>query len=128
MLVSSIANNLNTTHGIHLVFHVSLLRPASSDPFPSQQDDDNQPSPIRINNTNEYEIEEILYARLKKWGRGFKRQVFVKWKDYRNPTWEPLRFFLDIVALDNFEAKYGSVDTNDRPREKYDFQKKKRSR
>ena len=52
----------------------------------------------------------------------------MKWKDYRNPTWEPLGFFLDIVALDNFEAKYGSVDTNDGPREKYDFQKKKRSR
>src|SRR5437667_7618182 len=71
--VSFHAYKLDTPPRIHLVFHVSLLRPASSDPFPSQQDDDNQPSPIRINNTDEYEIEEILCARSKKWGRGFKR-------------------------------------------------------
>jgi len=127
-VISSHAYKLDTPPGIHPVFHVSLLKPANSDPFPSQTDDDIQPPSIQVDNQAEYEVEEILCARSKKWGRGQKRQVFVKWIGYRNPTWEPLGPFLDTVALDKFEAKYGSVDTNNGPLEKYDFQKKRRSR
>ena len=45
-VIGTHAVRLNTPPGIHPVFHVDLLRPAATDPFPSQQSDDPQPPAI----------------------------------------------------------------------------------
>jgi hypothetical protein len=84
---------------IHLVFHVSLLRPANIDsslhPVAAVED---HPPPDIIQGEKEYEVEVILDH------RGGKRrwQYLVKWKGYPSldATWE-LRWALhhapDIV-------------------------------
>jgi hypothetical protein len=45
---------------VHPVFNVSMLRLASSDPLPSQLQDDNEPEPIEIDREAYYIVEEIL--------------------------------------------------------------------
>ncbi|OAT01896.1 uncharacterized protein BDCG_17271 [Blastomyces dermatitidis ER-3] len=67
---------LDTSPGIHDVFHTSLLRRAATDPFPSQLTSDWQPPGIiGEDNELEWEIEDILDERPR--GRG--RQYLVKW-------------------------------------------------
>ena len=44
---------------IHPVFNESLLTPYKQPKFPSQQQPD-KPPPIIVNDTEEYEVEEIL--------------------------------------------------------------------
>jgi hypothetical protein len=76
---------------IHDVFHTSLLRPAASDPLPSQNES-TQPR-IRLNKDNtekrEWMIEKILDSRVTK-NRHRKRRLeyHVKWKGYP-PSWRP---------------------------------------
>ena len=48
----------------HNVFNVDLLRPASTDPFPSQKQDDAQPEPIVVEGQEEYHVEKILDERI----------------------------------------------------------------
>jgi hypothetical protein len=52
-----------------------------------------------------YSIEEILEVRRK--GRG--KQLLVKWTGYPQPTWEPLKNFLQTDALARFESAHGRV-------------------
>lgn len=73
---------LDVLGGVHPVFHVDLIRPAASDPFPSQIMDDSQPPPIRVDGEWEYQVEEILAARTRKIGRGKRREALVKWVGY----------------------------------------------
>jgi hypothetical protein len=69
---------LNVPTGIHPVFHVELVRPAATDPFPSQIIDDTQPPPLIIDGEEEYEVEQILAVRRRKIGRGYRDEALVK--------------------------------------------------
>lgn len=86
--------------GVHNVFHLQLLRPASSDPLPSQSNTDAQPWPTIIQGEEEYDIEKILQRK----GKGKRTKYLVKWTGYSRPTWEPLDALQDCQALDEFEA------------------------
>jgi hypothetical protein len=68
---------------IHPVFHVHLLHPASTDPYPGQQHP--EPPPIQINDHEEYEVEDVFDSRI----RYKKLQYLVKWRGYARPDWEP---------------------------------------
>lgn len=54
------ACRLDTPLGIYNVFYVSLLWLAADDPLPSQRSNDYRPPAILIDNSEEYEVEEIL--------------------------------------------------------------------
>jgi hypothetical protein len=85
-------------------------------PLPSQQQDDAQPPAIIADDGHaEWGVEEILRARSRRWGRGYQRQVLVKWKGYALPTWEPLRAMEETAALDEFERRWGNAKDNDGP-------------
>ena len=116
-VISSHAYELDVPSGIHNRFHVTLLRPAATDPLPSQRQDDTQPPAISSDDEGnpEWEIEEILRARTHKRGRGRLRQVLVKWKGYAQPTWEPLRAMENTLALIEFERRWGNARQNDGP-------------
>jgi hypothetical protein len=76
------AVKLNTPGRVHPVFNVNLLRLASSDPLPSQLQDDNEPEAIEVEGEAEYVVERILEER----GRGNRKQYLVKWEGYPDPT------------------------------------------
>jgi transposase InsO family protein len=80
---------LDTPKGIHDIFHTDLLRPAGSDPFPSQAIDATQEEPEEkeeiLEGADVFDVEAILEERRK--GRG--HQVLVKWIGFEEPTWEP---------------------------------------
>lgn len=102
--IGSHAYRLDTPPGIHPVFHVSLLRPAASDPFPSQEQTDWQPPAMLVDGNEEFRVEEILDERFRRWGRGHRHEYLVKWSGYQTPTWEPARNFEGTVALDAWLA------------------------
>ena len=52
-VIGLLSYRLNTPPGVHNVFHADLLRPAATDPLPSQVVDDPQPPTIIIDD-NEY--------------------------------------------------------------------------
>ena len=86
-VIDSHAYRLNTPPGIDNVFHVSLLRPAGMDPLPSQVITESQPPAIVTEDgEEEYEVEKILQTRTRKIGRGFRKEVLVKWTGYERPT------------------------------------------
>jgi transposase InsO family protein len=100
---------LNVPTGIHPVFHVDLVRPAATDPFPSQIMDDTQPPPLLVNGEEEYEVERILAVRRRKIGRGYRDEALVKWSGWARETWTKLDFVQDCAALDDFEKQHGPV-------------------
>ena len=71
---------------IHPVFHTDLLRPASQDPLPGQETDDNQLGPVLVKSYKEYHIKEILYAQNKARNKRKERKVLVKWLGYHKKT------------------------------------------
>jgi hypothetical protein len=89
---------------------VDLLKRAKDDPFPSQIRDNTQPPPLFIDSEPEYTIKEIKKARLKKVGKGSRREILVKWKGYKEEIWEPRKEFLETEALAQFERKFGTGD------------------
>jgi hypothetical protein len=104
---------LDVPTGIFPRFHVDLLKKAGEDPLPSQQQDDAQPPPLvpeTENSEAEYEVERVLRAENRPRGRGFRREVLVKWTGYKNPTWEPRTYLENTIALEEFEAKHGKGD------------------
>ncbi|KAM4057637.1 reverse transcriptase (RNA-dependent DNA polymerase) [Hirsutella rhossiliensis] len=103
--IGSHACRLDTPPGIHNVFHVSLLRLAADDPLPSQTSDDYRPPAILTDDGELWEVEEILDR--KKVGREWK--VLVKWVGWIGPTWEPVKYVADTIALARYEEVHGKV-------------------
>ena len=115
-VISSHAYELDVPPGIFNRFHVVLLRPAATDPLPSQWQDDAQPPAIISDEGHaEWEVEEILRAWSRKYGKGKQWQVLMKWKGYAIPTWEPLHAMEETMALDTFERHWGNAQHNDGP-------------
>jgi hypothetical protein len=63
--------NLPASMQIHPVFNVSLLCPAADNPVPCQRAD--PPPPIKVEGLEEWEVENILYSRWERRGRGGPR-------------------------------------------------------
>lgn len=101
-LVGTHAVRLNTPPGIHPVFHVDLLRPASTDPLPSQHSDDVQPPAVMVDGEEEFTVEKILDEKRTKRGRGTRLEYKVKWLGYARPTWEAATALEDTRALDDW--------------------------
>lgn len=124
-VIGSHVVELDVPGSIHPRFHVDLLRRARQDPAPGQRVDDSQPPPILDGHgIEEWEVEEILCARWKNRGRGKFREVFVRWRGYADPTWEPVEELRETEAMEAFETTYGPVMKNNGPLEKYQAFKK----
>jgi hypothetical protein len=89
---------------------VNLLKRAKNDLLPSQIRDNTQPPPLFIDSEPEYIIKKIKKARLKKMGKGSRKEILVKWKEYKEETWELREKFLETKALDQFERKFDTGD------------------
>lgn len=98
---------LNVPTGIHPVFHVELVRPAATDPLPSQLTDDSEPPPVVVDGEQEFEVEAILDVRRKRRGRRSRIEALVKWTGYPEPSWEPLSEVQGVSALDDYERTHG---------------------
>ncbi|POS82018.1 hypothetical protein EPUL_006383, partial [Erysiphe pulchra] len=94
-----------------ITLSTKLLKRDPQNPLPSQLSEDTQPPPI-INTDGEQEkvVEKILRAEKRKRGRGFRRDVLVKWVQFKEPNWEPRESLEDTQALDFFENKFGAGD------------------
>ena len=112
---NSYVYELNVPRGVYKRFHTSLLRPAATDPLPSQTVDDSQPPAVVVDGEDEYIVEEIQGAKWVKRGRGRKRMALVKWRGFAETTWEPIAELQETVALDAYEEKYGPIEENDGP-------------
>ena len=80
--VSSISFTLHlpdSMHGIHPVFHVSMLEPSAPNEFPNWTG--TLPPPIIINGEMEFKISEILDSKINK-RRKCRLQYLVKWSGY----------------------------------------------
>jgi hypothetical protein len=97
------AYRLDVPGNIHNVFHTALLRPASENPFPSQEVSDYQPPGQLVDGELEYVVERIEGERTVKRGRGKQRQYLVKWLGYEQRDWQPAQNLEDTVALDVWE-------------------------
>ncbi|KAI0996107.1 hypothetical protein K3495_g12074 [Podosphaera aphanis] len=92
-------------------FHVELLKKDPQNPLPSQISRDMQPPPlINADGENEQIVEKIVRAEKRRMGRGYRREVLVKWKDFEEPNWELRDNLEETEALDKFEAEYGTGD------------------
>ena len=56
---------------IHPVFHVSLLRPAATNPLPGQRHP--PPPPVEVDGLEEWHVEDIWDSRWDRCGRGQPR-------------------------------------------------------
>jgi hypothetical protein len=101
---------LNILGHIYPRFYVDLLKRAEDDPLSSQIRDNSQPPPLFVDGELEYTIEEIKRAQLKKVGRGSRKNVLVKWKEYKKEIWKLRKEFLEREALAQFERKFGTGD------------------
>ena len=106
-IVSSHSYRLDTPPGIHDVFHTRLLKPATTSPLPGQVIHEPQPPALRIDDDDEYEVDEIL---AQKPARGGKQQYLVKWTGYARPTWTQASAMEDTLALDQWEARVRAGD------------------
>jgi hypothetical protein len=43
-------------------------------------------------------------------GKGNRRKILIKWKEYKKEIWEPREEFLETEALAQFERKFGTGD------------------
>ena len=102
-VIDSHSVKLDTPPGPHPIFHVDRLRLASTDPLPSQVQDDSQPLPLRVDGGDEYEVEDIVGEQLKRRGRGWKLYYDVKWRGYHRTSFEPAESLENTIALDRWE-------------------------
>ena len=91
---------LPATMKIHNVFHVCLLEPAASDPFPGQIIP--PAPPVEVDREEEWEVTDVLDSRL------FRQrlQYFIKCTGYDDPTWEPADSVNGLHAIDLFHQRY----------------------
>jgi len=90
---------------IHLVFHVSLLEPYTTVNLPRRRQ--MLPPPIKIDNNQEFEVEEVLDSRQ----RRNKLEYLVYWRGYdiSERTWEPSRNLANASAkVKVFHQRYPS--------------------
>lgn len=117
--VRSHAYRLDTPPGPHNVFHTWLLRPAITNPLPSQRQTDHQPPAIITDEgVEEYEVEKILEAGWR-WVRGralWQWQWHVKWHGWHETSWEPYEHLEDATAMDDWEAENGPPPTEQESR------------
>ena len=104
--------NTPTNTGLHNVFHTWLLRPAATDPLPSQHTTNWQPPPELVYNVDtdttdeEYRVEEIVDERWRRYGRGEPRHEYrVRWTGWDGATWEPASALADTEARDKWEQQ-----------------------
>ena len=119
-VLNSHVYELNVPRGVYRKFHTSLLRPAATDPLPSQVNDDTQPPAVMVQDEEEWLVEDIRCAKWVKRGRGRRRMALVKWRGFTEMTWEPTSELEDTAALDVYEKRYGPIGENDGPLEEYD--------
>ena len=75
-VIGLLSYRLNTPPRVHNVFHADLLRPAATDPLPSQVVDDPQPPAIIMDDNEYWLVEKILQKRRKKLpGRGSRTRL-----------------------------------------------------
>jgi hypothetical protein len=95
-------------------YHVDKIRPAASDPFPSQQTFESTPDPIIVRDKDsdeehlEWEVEEIRDERF----RQLRKEYQVKWKGWDQEsdlTWEPEAYLEDTEALDIWMSRTALV-------------------
>lgn len=105
-VVNPSSYRLDTPPGIHNVFNVDLLRPASTDKLPSQITDDWQPPAILMDGHEKWEIEKIIatrYKRLPGRSKRTRKEHKVKWTGYQAPTWEPASALANTEALQVYQ-------------------------
>ena len=66
-------------HGIHPIFHISMLEPSTPNEFPNQTE--TPPPPVIINGETKFEILEILDSKIDKCHK-CRLQYLVKWSGY----------------------------------------------
>ena len=64
-VISSHNYRLDTPPGIHDIFHISLLKRAADNPFPSQRRGDFRPPAIIMDGEEEWEVERVLKERVR---------------------------------------------------------------
>ncbi|KAL5590152.1 uncharacterized protein BROUX77_007040 [Berkeleyomyces rouxiae] len=111
-VVSPHVVELDVPTNIYPKFHVDLIKRAAGNPLPSQKTDDTQPPALEENEYGEpeYLVERILRSRRRRVGRGYRREVLVKWAGYAEPDWRPRADFEETEALETFEAEFGDED------------------
>jgi len=76
---------------INPVFHVSLLQPTSSSELPNGVV--NLPPPIELDDSDEWEVNQILNSKFNHCCKGSRLLYLVKWKGFDNTpdttSWEP---------------------------------------
>jgi len=113
-LVGSHAVRLDTPPGIHDVFHVMLLRKASTDPLPSQAVHEPQPLALASEEDEKvYLVEAILDYKHNK-NRGI--QLLIKWEGYTKPTWEPAVELAETDAYKLYAMENDLSKASDRPK------------
>ena len=98
----------DTMRAVHLVFHVSMLEPATPNSF--QQHSEPLPAPIIIDREPEYEIFKIVDSKINRW-RACKLLYKVIWLGYENTDndseWLPATKLEHAKELVNdFHLKY----------------------
>ena len=92
-------------------FHVDKIRPATTDPLPSQQTNDLNPAAVVVRDKDEQEehlewqVESITSERTR---RGTK-QYLVKWVGFQEATWEPERNLANTAALQSWLTRTQAV-------------------
>ena len=79
----------NPMHGIHPIFHVSMLEPSAPNEFLNWTE--TPPLPVIINRETEFEISEILDSKIDKRCK-CRLQYLVKWSGYEGTDEEPHGF------------------------------------
>ena len=94
-------------------FYINLLRPASTDPLPSQviQNSFSAPIIVRDENENEDHLEWIIEAIQDEYVRKRKVMYTVKWKGFQGVTVEPEKHVVNTIALTNWLDLTSSVRT-----------------
>ena len=64
-VISSHSYKLDTPPGIYNVFHISFLKRAADNPFPSQRRGDFRPPAVMVDREEEWEVERVLRERVR---------------------------------------------------------------